>query len=283
MSDTNQNPSPDPNRACRPDPDRGTRVSRRVRPSPTGPPPRYGSTPAPRSGPAVRSEPSPTGRPSPTAQLSRTVRLLRSQGGYQQPAYPPAPQSGYVVAQPYGALPEHPQGTTILVLGIVGLFVTICAPIAWYMGSKAQKEIAASGQHYSNEQNINIGKIMGMVLSILAIVGIVIAIIFIVIAVIAGVASSELSRTTSHVTAPFRRRPDRAPATAAPGARDRSRPPPDAGDRSGGARRARAGDLHRRLRVLGRGGAAGNGGRPHRPGRAAARRHGRAAGGRDQR
>ena len=60
-------------------------------------------------------------------------------------------------------------------LGIVGLFVTICAPIAWYMGSKAQKEIAASGQHYSNEQNIKIGKIMGMVLSILAIVGIVIA------------------------------------------------------------------------------------------------------------
>ena len=67
-------------------------------------------------------------------------------------------------------------------LGIVGLFVTICAPIAWYMGSKAQKEIAASGQHYSNEQNINIGKIIGMVLSILAIIGIVIAIIFMVIA-----------------------------------------------------------------------------------------------------
>jgi ABC-type multidrug transport system permease subunit len=104
----------------------------------------------------------------------------------QQPVY--APHGAY--GQPYGALPEHPQGTTILVLGIVGLFVTICAPIAWYMGSKAQKEIAASGMRYANEQNINIGKILGMVLTILAIVGIAIAIVFIVIAVIAAVASS---------------------------------------------------------------------------------------------
>lgn len=109
-------------------------------------------------------------------------------GGYQQPAYPPPPQQAY--AQPYGMLPEHPQGTTILVLGIVGLFFTICAPIAWYMGSKAQKEIAASGIHYSNEQNINIGKILGMVLTILAIIGLVIAIIFIVIAIVAAIASS---------------------------------------------------------------------------------------------
>jgi hypothetical protein len=112
------------------------------------------------------------------------------QGGYQQPGYPPAPQSGYVVAQPYGALPEHPQGTTILVLGIVGLFVTICAPIAWYMGSKAQKEIAASGVRYANEQNINIGKIIGMVISILAIIGLVIGIVAIIAVVIGAAASS---------------------------------------------------------------------------------------------
>jgi multisubunit Na+/H+ antiporter MnhB subunit len=106
------------------------------------------------------------------------------QSGYQQ-SYPPVQQGGAYV-QPYGALPEHPQGTAILVLGIVGLFVTICAPIAWYMGSKAQKEIAASGFHYANEQNIKIGKILGMVLTILAIVGIVIAIIAVIIAIIAA-------------------------------------------------------------------------------------------------
>ena len=113
------------------------------------------------------------------------------QQGYGQQGYgQPAPYGQPVYSQPYGALPEHPQGTTILVLGIVGLFVTICAPIAWYMGSKAQKEIAASGQRYANEQNINIGKIIGMVISILAIIGLVIGIVAIIAVVIGAAASS---------------------------------------------------------------------------------------------
>lgn len=93
----------------------------------------------------------------------------------------PQPYQGVPYPQPYGALPEHPQGTVILVLGIAGFFATICAPIAWYLGSKAQKEIAASGQHYSNEQSINVGKIMGMVLSILALVAIVITVIVMIV------------------------------------------------------------------------------------------------------
>ena len=78
------------------------------------------------------------------------------------PSGPPVPYS-----QPYGALPEHPQGTTILVLGIVGIFTAVCAPIAWVLGSKAKKEIAASGMSYSNESNINIGRVLGMVFSII--------------------------------------------------------------------------------------------------------------------
>lgn len=110
--------------------------------------------------------------------------------GYQPQPYSAGP-SGGVYAQPYGTLPEHPQGTTILVLGIVGFFVTICAPIAWYMGSKAQKEMRASGVHYANEQNIAIGKILGMVLTILAIIGLVVGIIAIVIFAVAGVAASN--------------------------------------------------------------------------------------------
>lgn len=99
----------------------------------------------------------------------------------QQAPSQPQTYQGASYPQPYGVLPEHPQGTVILVLGIAGFFATICAPIAWYLGSKAQKEIAASGQHYSNEQSINIGKIMGMVLSILAVVGIVVTIIVMII------------------------------------------------------------------------------------------------------
>ena len=77
--------------------------------------------------------------------------------------------------QPYGqqyqiAAPEHPQGTTILVLGIVGLFFPLCAPFAWFMGSKALKEIRASGINYSNEQQIVIGRVLGIVITIIAIV-----------------------------------------------------------------------------------------------------------------
>ena len=75
---------------------------------------------------------------------------------------PPAPYG-----QPYGLPPrEHAQGTLILIFGIIGIFVTIFAPIAWYLGSKARKEIQASAIQYSNESNVNAGRILGMVLSI---------------------------------------------------------------------------------------------------------------------
>jgi hypothetical protein len=191
MTDPNQ-PSPhDPNRPEDPSQSYGSAPE----------PQSYGSAPEPQSyGSAPERQPYGSAQSYGSAPETQPYGLSfgsaqsygsapEPQSGYQQqPAYPPAPQAGYV--QPYGALPEHPQGTTILVLGIVGLFVTICAPIAWYMGSKAQKEIAASGVHYANEQNVNIGKILGMVLTILAIVGLAIAFVFIVIAVIAAVASS---------------------------------------------------------------------------------------------
>ena len=89
-------------------------------------------------------------------------------------------QAGWSPAQygqHYGAPPrEHPHGTLILIFGIIGIFVTIFAPIAWYLGSKARKEIRASGIQYSNELNVNAGRILGMVLSIvwLAFIGIMI-------------------------------------------------------------------------------------------------------------
>jgi hypothetical protein len=90
--------------------------------------------------------------------------------------------------QPYGAPPqEHPQGTLILIFGILGIFITIFAPIAWYLGNKAKSDIQTSGIQYSNEQNISIGRMLGKVFTIIAIVSIVLVIIFwIVIAVVAG-------------------------------------------------------------------------------------------------
>jgi hypothetical protein len=90
--------------------------------------------------------------------------------------------------QPYGAPPqEHPQGTLILIFGILGIFITIFAPIAWYLGNKAKKDIQISGIQYSNEQNISIGRMLGKIFTIIAIVSIVFVIIlWIVIAIAAS-------------------------------------------------------------------------------------------------
>ena len=102
------------------------------------------------------------------------------QGGGQPGQYPqgggqPAPygqQSPMPYGQqPYGAPPqEHPQGTLILIFGILGIFITIFAPIAWYLGNKAKQDVQASGIQYSNEQNISIGRMLGKVFTIIAIV-----------------------------------------------------------------------------------------------------------------
>src|SRR5829696_42802 len=105
-------------------------------------------------------------------------------GGYDQGSggYTPAPYG-----QGYSASAgDHPQGTTILVLGIVGIFFTICAPIAWYLGSRALKEIKASGATYNNQQQIVIGRTLGIIFTILAIIGLVIGIFFVIIAVVAA-------------------------------------------------------------------------------------------------
>jgi hypothetical protein len=102
------------------------------------------------------------------------------QGG-QQPA-PYGQQSHMPYGQPYGTPPqEHPQGTLILIFGILGIFITIFAPIAWYLGNKAKQDIRASGFQYSNEQNISIGRMLGKVFTIIALVSIVLTIIIIIV------------------------------------------------------------------------------------------------------
>ena len=105
---------------------------------------------------------------------------------YQPSGNPDHPAQPQYYGQPYSsAAREHPQGTTILVLGILGFFFAICAPFAWYLGNKALGEIRSSGAHYSNEQNVVIGRILGMIVSILTIVGIVLLVLFVVIALAA--------------------------------------------------------------------------------------------------
>ena len=94
----------------------------------------------------------------------------------QQPRQP----YGY---QPYGAgaQAEHPQGTTILVLGILSLIACgILGPIAWSMGNHAIREMDANTQvTYSNRGNVSAGRICGIVGTALMAVGIVATIVVI--------------------------------------------------------------------------------------------------------
>jgi hypothetical protein len=102
----------------------------------------------------------------------------------------PAPYGQQPYGQSYGAATqEHPQGTMIFVLGIVGIFVGVCAPIAWYLGNKTLREIAASGASYSNESQIKTGRMLGKVFTIIYIVVIVLYIIALI--VIFGIAASQ--------------------------------------------------------------------------------------------
>jgi hypothetical protein len=119
------------------------------------------------------------------------------QGGGQQAPYgqqSPMPY-GQQSPMPYGQqqqpytmppMQEHPQGTLILIFGILGIFITIFAPIAWYLGNKAKRDIQTSGIQYSNEQNINVGRMLGKIFTIIAIISIVFVIILWIIIAIAA-------------------------------------------------------------------------------------------------
>ncbi|SEH03202.1 hypothetical protein SAMN05444920_1346 [Nonomuraea solani] len=69
----------------------------------------------------------------------------------------------------YGPQPQtHPNGTTILVLGILSLVVcTFIGPFAWSMGNRALREIDASGYFYENRGHVQAGRICGIVSSVL--------------------------------------------------------------------------------------------------------------------
>jgi uncharacterized membrane protein YjgN (DUF898 family) len=85
------------------------------------------------------------------------------------------------VASNTAATIEHPKAQTVFILSIVGIFVGICAPIAWYMGVQAKKEIAASGQ-YAFAGNLKTGTLIGKIFTILWIIGIVLWIVMMIVA-----------------------------------------------------------------------------------------------------
>lgn len=88
---------------------------------------------------------------------------------YQQPyQQPPAygagyPNTNYGYGYAYYSH-DHPQGSTILILGICSLVVCqLLGPVAWVMGNNAIREIDANPYAYSNRSNVQAGRICGII------------------------------------------------------------------------------------------------------------------------
>ena len=83
---------------------------------------------------------------------------------------------------PHGpVLPKHPQAMTAMGLGIAALagvwfllLPILLAPVAWWLGAKAKREIAAEPERWSGTGEAQAGVIMGVIGTVLLAVGIVV-------------------------------------------------------------------------------------------------------------
>ena len=111
---------------------------------------------------------------------------------YQQGGpYPPGqgyPGYGYVPA------PDHPQTTTVMILGILGIVLCqVCAPFAWVMANRARKEIAAAPPGtYGPSSGVTVGYVLGIIGTVLLVLGVLFVVVYlgIIVAVIGASASS---------------------------------------------------------------------------------------------
>lgn len=113
------------------------------------------------------------------------------------PPPPPPPPSA---PGQYGPYPQqHPRATLSLVLGIVGIVACqVLGPFAWAIGSKALKEIDASGGAYSGRSEALAGKILGIISTVLLILAAVMLVLFVaLIIVLAATGELDDDNTTS--------------------------------------------------------------------------------------
>ncbi len=92
----------------------------------------------------------------------------------QQPQWNTPQSSGY-----QQTTREHPSGTTVLVLGILGLVLCgVLAPVAWIKGNAAQREMDAQPNvNWTNRGSVTTGRILGIVGTVIILLGIVFVII----------------------------------------------------------------------------------------------------------
>jgi hypothetical protein len=101
---------------------------------------------------------------------------------------PPVGYQPFGTASPWGAASrDHPNGTTVLVLGILGLVACgLLGPVAWIMGNKAIREIDADpGVIYRNRGNVNAGRVCGIIATAFLALG-VLGVVVIIVAATAG-------------------------------------------------------------------------------------------------
>ena len=90
--------------------------------------------------------------------------------------------------------PHHPRATTVLVLGILGLVVCgLIGPFAWSMGNGVVREIDESGGRWGGRTEANVGRILGIVATVL----LVLSVAFVVMVVVFGGAIFGGFMTTS--------------------------------------------------------------------------------------
>jgi hypothetical protein len=108
-------------------------------------------------------------------------------------AYPGQQHPNPYAAHPYGAQPwggfaiappDHPQTTTILVLGIIGIVACqVTAPFAWVMGRRALAEIDQSGGQVGGRSQVQVGYILGIVGSVLLGIAVLVLVVYAVLAI----------------------------------------------------------------------------------------------------
>ena len=98
--------------------------------------------------------------------------------------------------------PDHPQATTAMVFGIIGLVgMFICqvmlffAPVAWVMGSRAVKDIDREPGRYGGRDKAMAGQVTGIIGTVLLVLGIPALLAFLALAV------STSSTTTTEARA----------------------------------------------------------------------------------
>lgn len=107
------------------------------------------------------------------------------------PGAPPPAGYGYGYGYP---TPDHPQSTTAMVLGIVGLVVCqVLSPFAWVIGRRTLAEIDASGGRLGGRGQAQAGYVLGIIGTVLLGLGLVFLIVYLgfVLMMFAGVAASS--------------------------------------------------------------------------------------------